>query len=149
MNFNVQTKQVVFDNKLKKNEGLVLLRINSEVQNNILFLKNIETGQKFESAKLEGRYNYIFASLPAGVYKWSALKLNGSYFKNSSKVEGGDFEILAGKLNYPGDLDVVIWSRASGKESVIVRYVDRENTLPEYLFSLGFSEFHYSKLINE
>lgn len=130
-------------NKPGPNEGLLYLKVNSEIQNNILILVNLDTGKKYRSDKLVGRYHRFITKLPAGKYRWSSIKLNGGYFSPKDNTTP-QFEILPGKLNYPGDMDIIIYSRADTSASI--GYVDRENTIAPVLLELDDYEFHYAKL---
>lgn len=151
VNFTINTaveNGVDVRSAVASHEGLVYLKINSEVHNNSIILENMDTKKRYRSEILKGRYNAVFTHLPAGKYRWTSFKLNKTFFTAKEK-EYPEFEILAGKMNYPGDLDVVIWSRDSSALSVMIRYVDREDRLPRYLSNMKDYEFHYAKLIEE
>jgi hypothetical protein len=130
---------------MAKNEGFLILNVNSEIQNNTIYLVNLETDKKYITPKLIGRYNTLITALPAGKYKWSSIQLNRGYFKSEQSNRNADFEVLPGKINYPGDIDIIIWNR--GYESAMIKYVDREDRLPNYVFNLKNIEFHYSFLL--
>lgn len=129
------------------NEGLLYLSLNSEIHKNVITFVNVETGQLFRTDTMVGRYHKMLIKLPAGQYRWQSVKLNRGFFKSNSKDDTPHFEILAGKLNYPGDMDIIIWSREN--ETVRVAYIDRENRIATSLLELENYEFHYSRYVDE
>ena len=140
---NDNGNQLIVPTKLKSNEGLLYVSVNSEIQNNTITFINLETREQFRTGLLEGRYHRMIVKLPAGKYAWKSIKLNRSLFGPDS-AESADFEVLAGRMNYPGDIDITIYSRE--RQIARVTYVDRENSLPPIFVELENYEFHYAKL---
>jgi len=144
LNENVLTSSAIQENPLGDGDGFMLLRVNSEIHNNILIFKNLETKLEYRSPKLVGRYNTIVVVLPAGKYGVSRTKFNRYYFVPSEIVP--EFEVVEGKINYPGDMDITISSREPESLSVDRDYVDRENTLPLSIVESKKFPYHYAFL---
>ena len=131
---------------LRPNEGVMYFKLNSEIQNNVVTFVNVETREQFRTDKLEGRYHAFFIKLPVGKYTWKSVKLNRGLF-SSGDDETPQFEVLAGKINYPGDMFITIYSREN--RTARAAFIDLETALSRSITEMENYEFHYSYLDKE
>jgi hypothetical protein len=109
------------ESALKGNEGLIALRIssNSETKHYLYFDTPKSATQQFFSRSpkrfvSQGDKTLQLMAMPAGKYNWLSMHFSGNGSEGGVQFsKESTFKIIAGKINYIGDIETLIFKRRS------------------------------------